>query len=138
MLESSRRNFILGLVLPLTVSACGKQPEPEQVARKFMESYYINMSLKEAQTLSMGLAKEKLENQIRLLDGQSITAGTNVPKVDIHLLSSEPGQDGEVSFIFEVTPRAQDVGKRKVYVKVRQENGRWLISQFTESDQALP
>jgi hypothetical protein len=94
--------------------------------------------LKEAQTLSMGLAKEKLENQIRLLDGQSITAGTNVPKVDIHLLSSEPGQDGEVSFIFEVTPRAQDVGKRKVYVKVRQENGRWLISQFTESDQALP
>ena len=137
MLVSSRRSFILGLVVPLTLSACAKGPEYEQVARKFMDKYYIEMSLAGAKEYTTGLAKEKLENQIKLLDGQNPGPGTDIPRVQVKLQSNEaPGPD-EASLIYEVTPHAEDVGKRKVYLKLRKEGGDWKVTQWSEGEQKI-
>jgi len=135
MNETTRRNFLASLAVPLAMAACQSQDPSQKTATQFMDRYYVNMSLQEAKGLSTGLASEKLESQLKLLDGQNITAGTNVPKVMFHLVSSEKVGDGEMAYIYEVKPEAEDIGRRKVYVKVRQENGKWLVSQFTETDQ---
>ena len=137
MSSPSRRNFFMGLLIPFAVAACQGKGAPDIVAQQFMDSYYVNMNLDGAKKLSMGLAQEKLSDQIKLLDGQTITAGTNVPKVTYRVLSSEDGADGEKSYVFEVTPHEEEVGKRKVMVKVRQDNGEWRVSQFVETPQGL-
>jgi len=139
MALSTRRKFFLSLAVPLTMSACSKQPEPERVANKFMNAYYVQIDLKEAQQLSGGLAKEKISQQVALLDGTSTGtapgAGANAPSVTYKLISQQSPSPDEAIYIFEVDPHVQDIGHRKVFVKLRQETGKWTVSQFTEEDQ---
>jgi len=139
MSGSSRRNFLLGLIIPLTLSAaCAKEAPSEQAAKKFMDAYYVRINLQDAEKLSSGLAQERLTHQISLLDGTKINANTNVPTVDFKLVSQDPPNADEASYVFEVIPHVQDIGHRKVYVKLRQDNGAWKVSQFTEEVQNPP
>ena len=130
---STRRRFFISLVLPFTMSACAKQPASEQVAKKFMEAYYVRIDLKGADQLSMGLAKEKLDHQIQLLDGQGLGKSADIPNVDINLVSTPSNTPDETTFIYQVIPHVADVGKRSVFVKLRKEDGQWKVSQFIEN-----
>jgi len=136
MSESSRRNFLLGLIVPLTMSAaCAKEPPSELIAKQFMDSYYVKINLPDAAKLTSGLAQEKLSHQMSLLDGTKINSNTNVPTVDFKLISSENPSGEEATYVFEVIPHVQDVGHRKVFVKLRRDGQNWLVSQFIEGDQ---
>lgn len=139
MSAQSRRRFLMSLMVPLTLSACAKQAPSEQTAKKFMDAYYVQIDLKQAEQLSDGLAKEKLAKQVSLLDGTSTGnspgAGANAPSVTYGLVSQQSESPDEATYIFEVNPHVQDIGKRKVFVKVRQTGGKWSVTQFTEEDQ---
>lgn len=139
MARSNRRKFFLTLAVPLAMSACAKPPVSQRVAAQFMDAYYVQIDLKAADQLSSGLAKDRLDQQIKLLDGTSTGtspgAGANAPTVTYRLVSQESPAAGEFNYIFEVDPHVQDIGKRKVFVKVREEGGKFSVSQFTEQDQ---
>ena len=138
MSANSRRRFLLSLMIPFTVSACGPKTESEQVAKKFMEAYYVKMDPKAAAEMSSGLAAEKLAQQLALLQGVAPDTGSDKPQVDVRLTSTGPAASGDdASFIYEVHSNAQDIGGRKVFVKLRQEGGKWRVSQFTEEFQGL-
>lgn len=139
MSANSRRAFLMSLVIPFTVSACGPKNESEQVAKQFMEAYYVKMDTKAASEMSSGLAADKLKQQLALLQGVAPDSASDKPQVDVRLASTPPaGAADEASYIFEVHSNAQDIGGRKVFVKVRQEGGKWRVSQFTEEFQGMP
>ena len=135
MSANSRRRFLLSLMIPFTVSACGPKTESEQVAKKFMDAYYVRMDPKAAAEMSSGLAAEKLAHQLALLQGVAPDKGSDKPQVDFRLSSTGPAAADEASYIYEVHSNAQDIGGRKVFVKLRQEGGKWRVSQFTEEFQ---
>ena len=132
MSANPRRRFLLSLIIPFTIGACTKPPASEEVAKAFIEAYYVKIDLKAAKELSQGLASEKIAQQMALTDGVAPDKGANVPKVDAHLASSGEITAQEATYIFEVKPEVPDVGARKVFVKLRQENSQWRVSQFTE------
>ncbi|HCU24050.1 MAG TPA: hypothetical protein DF383_03455 [Deltaproteobacteria bacterium] len=132
MSAQSRRRFLLSLMIPFTVSACGAGPESEKIAKQFMDAYYVKIDLEAAKKVSSGLAAEKLEKQLVLIQGLPPDQGKDLPKVNFHLSSTGDATSTEASYIFEVDPHVQDVGKRKVFVKLRQEGGEWKVSQFSE------
>ncbi len=132
MSANPRRRFLLSLIVPFTLGACADPSQSEKVAKAFIDAYYVRIDLHSAKELSQGLAKEKIDGQLALTQGQAPDQGANIPKVDAHLVSSGEASANEASYIFEVKPQVQDVGARKVFVKLRQENGQWKISQFTE------
>lgn len=134
---NSRRRFLMSLMIPFTLSACSKGPEPEKAARAFIDAYYVKIDLKAAKDLSTGLAAEKIANQMSLIEGAAPDQGADIPKVDTHLASTGEVNAEEATYIFEVKPQVQDVGARKVFVKLRQENGAWKVSQFTEESQGM-
>lgn len=139
MSANSRRAFLMSLVIPFTMSACGPKNEAEQVAKKFMDAYYVQMDPKSAAEVSSGLAAEKLQQQLALLQGVPPDTGKDKPQVDFRLTSTPAsGAVDEASYIFEVHSNAQDIGGRKVFVKVRQDSGKWKVSQFTEEFQGMP
>ncbi|HKY63792.1 MAG TPA: hypothetical protein VJR29_10260 [bacterium] len=135
MNANSRRRFLMSLMIPFTLGACSKSPEPEKAAKAFIDAYYVKIDLKAAKDLSSGLALEKIDNQIGLIAGQPPDQGADLPKVDAHLASAGEVNGDEATYIFEVKPQVQDVGARKVFVKLRHENGVWKVSQFTEESQ---
>jgi hypothetical protein len=120
------------------MAACAKQPASEQVAKQFMEAYYANFNPKAALEVSNGLAAEKLNHQIGLLEGVAPDPSSDRPKVDYRLISSGPASDNEASYIYEVHSSAKDIGGRKVFVKMRQDGGQWKVSQFSEEFQGMP
>lgn len=138
MSANSRRRFIMSLMIPFTMAACAKQPASEQVARQFMEAYYVNFNPKGALEVSNGLAAEKLNHQVGLLDGVAPDTGGDRPKVDYRLVTTGPAGDNDASYIYEVHSNAKDIGGRKVFVKMRLEGGQWKVSQFSEEFQGMP
>ena len=137
MNANSRRRFLMSLMIPFTLGACAKSSETEKVARAFVDAYYVQINLKAAKDLSQGLAAEKIANQIGLIEGQPPDQGADIPKVDVRLVSTGEVTADEATYIYEVKPQVQDVGARKVFVKLRKEGGQWKVSQFTEESQGM-
>lgn len=138
MNANSRRRFLMSLMIPFTLGACNKGPEPEKIAKAFINAYYVQIDLVQAKDLTQGLATDKIAHQMSLMDGVKPDQGANIPKVDVHLVSTGDSNAEEATYIFEVKPEIQDVGARKVFVKVRQESGAWKVSQFTEESLGNP
>lgn len=137
MSSFTRRGFLLSLTVPMAITACAKGSPSEQAATKFMDAYYVRMSLKEAANLTEGLAADKIAAQTQLLDGQTITNPSTIPTVDFYLVKKEAAESpDEAGFIYEVKSKAEDIGPRQVFVKLRSVNGVWKVTQFKEEVQA--
>ena len=137
MSQRSRRGFLLSLIVPFTVSAAAcSQPSPSQkVADQFMEAYYVRVSVKDASSYADGLAKEKLKGQLELLAGDGgPEPAKDIPRVTLNLIDKKNPSATEAIYVYEVRTHVQDVGKRMVFVKMRLEGGKWLVTQFTEDD----
>jgi len=138
MSQRSRRAFLLSLMVPFTLSAaaaCQKAPESQKIADKFIEYYYVQISVKDAVPLTSGLAKEKLQGQLQLMaDAGPPDTGADKPRVDFSLVSKKNEDADTATYVYQVVAHVQDVGKRLVYVKLRKENGQWRVTTFTEDD----
>jgi hypothetical protein len=140
MSQNSRRGFLLSLTVPLAISAaaCTQAPDSQKVADRFMEFYYVQISVKDAVALSNGLAKEKLQGQLKLMEGVGTEPSADKPKVTFSLVSHKADSEQEATYVYSVNTHVEELGKRLVYVKVRSEAGAsWMVTQFTEQD-ALP
>lgn len=140
MSQRSRRAFLLSLVVPLTLSAsaCTQPSQSQKAADQFVEAYYVQISVADAVKMATGLAKAKLDGQLKLLAGAGPEPVADKPRVTFKLISSKSAEAGEATYVYEIHTHVQDVGKRMVFVKVRQENGNWLVTQFTEDDAPPP
>jgi len=138
MSANSRRRFLLSLMIPLTIGACAKPSESEKISKDFMEAYYVRLDPKAAQAMSSGLAEDKIKHQLELLQGVAPDPSSDKPKVNYRLVSKDPANADEASYIYEVHSNAEDISGRKVFVKLREANGKWTVSQFTEQFQATP
>lgn len=130
-----RRKFLASLVVPFAVVSCTQTSESEKIARDFIQSYYVQMDLNHVLPYTEGLARDRIKSQIDLLGGQMPGAAAQIPTVDYKLLSQSSEGSEAMSYIFLITPKVSDIGKRKVYVKLRQDGKNWKVSQYTEDDQ---
>lgn len=105
------------------------------VVEEFLDQHYVHIDLNKAKEHSVGLALEKINEEIRLTSGQVIDASTRKPRVHYRLLETKEG-DRRASFLYEGTIEAEDapVFTRRWLVAARKEENRWLVSNFTEYD----
>ena len=105
------------------------------VVEEFVDQHYVHIDLQKAKTYVVGLALNKVNEEIRLTSGQVIDASTQKPKVNYRLLEKKDGQE-RASFLYEGTIRSDDGSKftRKWLIAARKEADQWRVSNFTESD----
>lgn len=126
---------LLGAFFFLVISqGCGRG-EPEDVADRFMDSYYAAANLREALQVSEGLASRKLQDQQQLLKGQSgpqTTQGRRVTYSRIERATME----GKLFFRYEVRIDIQGGGSltRKSLLAMSQGPNGWRVTNFTETD----
>lgn len=126
--------FFLGALL---LSACGKDLSTAQgVVEEFLDQHYVNIDIQKARPYTVGLALEKINEEIRLTAGQAIDASTRKPKINYRLLEKREGGGGRVSFLYEGLIQSDDGTSftRKWLVSARVEGNHWRVSNFTESD----
>lgn len=119
----------------LAFVACTSRPPSEKVAREFVESYYVETDLKRAEAVTDGLAQEKIRTSLALVEGQSINEGTRRPTISYDLLESRI-EGGEASYEFRVTIQPPDFPtlQKKSRVKLREREGVWKVTQFSDYD----
>lgn len=121
--------------MPL-LAACRRDLRTAQgVVEEFLDQHYVHIDLQKAKEYSVGLALEKINEEIRLTSGQVIDASTRKPRVHYRLLEKKGGER-RASFLYEGTIRAEDAPdfNRRWLITARKEGDRWRVSNFTESD----
>lgn len=131
------KKFPTLVILPLALLfACGRDLKTAQgVAEEFIDQHYVRIDLPKAKEYSIGLALEKINEEIRLTGGQTIDASTRKPKVRYRLVEKKEAE-GRVSFLYQGTIQAEDAPEftRRWFIMARRDGDRWRVSNFTESD----
>jgi hypothetical protein len=105
------------------------------IVEQFVDLRYVDMNLPEARQHCTGLALKKIDEEIRLTQGQLIDPTTRKPSVHYRLLNKNE-EAASVSFLYEGTVRIAEAPpfKKKWLITARKEAGVWRISNFTDFD----
>lgn len=123
-------------LLAFAAVACGRDLGTAQgVAEEFVDQHYVNIDLVKAKALTVSVARQKLNEELRLTAGQKIDASTRKPRINYRLLEKRESPE-RATFFYEGTIQSDDGTSftRKWMITARQENGQWRVSNFTEFD----
>jgi len=123
------------MLLVALAGGCGHDLNTAQgVADEFVDQHYVNIDLQRAREYSIGLARDKIDNEIRLTRGQAIDSSTRKPKVHYELIEKKQESDARISFFYKGTIEAEDAPEftRRWLVVARKEGDGWRVSNFTE------
>jgi hypothetical protein len=135
------KNFSASIAMPLCLlvtlfGGCSRDLRTaEGVVEEFVDHHYVHIDLQKAKEYSVGLALQKINEEIRLTSGQVIDASTRKPRIHYRLLEKKEA-GGRASFLYEGTIRAEDAPQftRRWLIVARKERDRWWVSNFTEFD----
>ena len=120
----------------LLAVACGRDLSTAQgVVEEFVDQHYVHIDLPKAKNLTVSVALHKVNEEIRLTEGQTVDASTHKPRVNYALLEKKERSE-RASFLYEGTIRSADGTSftRKWLINARKEANHWRVSNFTESD----
>jgi hypothetical protein len=124
------------VLLGLTLLACHPDEHTAQgVAERFVDQYYVQINLAGAKPLCAGLATKKLQEEERLIGGQTIDESTRKPLIRYKLIDKKEEGD-RPSFVFEgrIHVDGADTFTRKWIITTRREGDAWKVSNFEEFD----
>ena len=130
----ARLSYSLSLLL--LTAACDRDLSTAQgVVEEFVDQHYVHINLPKAKALTVSIALHKVNEEIRLTDGQKVDASTQKPRVHYTLLEKKESAE-RASFLYEGTIQSNDGTSftRKWLINARREGDQWRVSNFTESD----
>jgi hypothetical protein len=120
------------LILSIGLLAC-TQPtgSPQTTAQAFLERFFVEANQRAALPLTEGVARAKLEEEIRLLGDQAASTTDERPRVYYRQLSQQTQDDG-MAFHFRLTVVV--VGdppiEPELIVRVRPSGDQWRVSNY--------
>ncbi len=118
----------------LAFSGCGRDLQTAKgVVEEFIDQHYVYINLKNAKEFCVGLALQKINEEIRLTAGQVIDASTRKPKIYYRILEERVGGQ-QASFLYEGTIQMEDAPEftRRWLIRARKEGAQWHVSNFKE------
>lgn len=119
----------------LLLAGCGGAGDATArgAAEAFLDWHYVRIDLSRSRDYTVGLARRKVDERIRLTSGHSIDAGTRKPRVYYKLLERREAGGG-AAFVYELTIRPEGAGEfhRRLLVRVRREGPGWRVSNYVE------
>jgi hypothetical protein len=128
----------LGLValVGLVVGCRSDASTPRGAAELFLDAHYVEIDLPAARELTAGVARHKVEEEMRLVEGQPIDEGTRKPVVHYRLLEEHPEGGDAVRYLYRGRITVEDAGRfeRSWMVTVRRDGGGWRVTNYQELD----
>ena len=126
---------VLCAALLLALVGCGGEGDTtaQGAAEAFLDWHYVQIDLPRSREYTVGLARSKVDEQIRLTAGHAIDTGTRKPRVYYKLLERREAR-GRTAFLYRVTIRPEDGGEfsRRLLIRVRKEEAGWRVSNYME------
>jgi hypothetical protein len=129
-----RSRATLALSLLLVVGCRAGADTPRGTAERFLDAHYVRIDLPSALEFTSGVARQKVENEIRLVQGQTIDETTRRPSVHYRLLEEHPDGTAAVRYLFHGSITVEDADRleRRWLVTVRFAEGGWRVTNYEE------
>lgn len=129
---------LAGSLAAAGAAACRASDPARAAAEQFIDAYYVEIDLPRARDRAVGLARSKVEEQIRLVAGQQAPDASARPTVHYRFVDAQGAGEGgdRRGFVYELAVRI-DGGEeitRRVLVTVRDDGGAWHAANFQEMD----
>ena len=127
----------LACLLLLFLPACRSDPHSARgVAEGFLDAHYVEINLQAAKPYCTGLALSRLEDEIRLTEGQAVDESTRKPQVHYRLLEERPRGEKSTTFVYETRISVDGAGDftKKVLLTMRQDEQGWRVANYSEFD----
>ena len=135
----SRAAVVTLALMAAALSACQSSDVRQAAAERFIDELYIKIDQPAARRLATGLAASKIDEEIRLKDGQAIDDGTRQPRIHYAFVQSQ-GTDEAASLVYDlhVAPDGADAFTRRLVLTLRREDGVWKIANYTLDNPPIP
>lgn len=131
-----RRAVLAATSLVVVLAGCSSDDPARAAAERFVDRYYVEIDLARAHDEALGLARAKVEREMKLLEGVQPAEESSRPRVHYRFVEQqEPGRDRR-GFIYELTISFDggDQIQRRALVTVGEESGAWHAVNFQEMD----
>jgi hypothetical protein len=131
------RSVCAAAVCALLVLACSQSDPARGAAERFIDAYYVEIDLPRAREQTIGLAQAKVDDEMKLLEGQAAADGASRPTVNYRFVEQQDAANRDRrGFIYELTITfdGRDQVKRRTLVTVREDDGVWHAANFQEID----
>jgi len=125
------------VVFFVVVSACSRGDAARTGAEHFIDAYYVEANLPKARDEAVGLARSKIEDQVKLVSGQAPADPGQRPTISYRLLQSQDEAERDRrGFVFELSIHLDGGEKlaRRTLVTMKEEGGAWRVANFQELD----
>lgn len=115
--------------------ACRSDPAtPRGTAERFLDAHYVEIDLPAALPWTSGLARQKVEHEIELVQGVEIDDTTAKPIVRYALLEEHPDPEGGTKFLYEgkIAVAGDDGFERRWLVTVRRDPEGFRVTNYQE------
>lgn len=119
----------------ILLGACsGGEVTSRAVAERFLDAHYVHIDLPASRAYTDGVARQKVDDEIRLTSGQTIDDTTRVPRVHYRLVQEQLRGDDVVSYSYEATFRIDgaDPLERTLQLTVRRSGEGWKVTNYHE------
>jgi hypothetical protein len=125
---------LLVLAAPLVVGCRPDASTPRGAAERFLDAHYVRIDLPAARELTTGLARHKVEDEIRLVGAQEIDDSTRKPTIHYTLLEEHPDGEQAVNYLYraDITVEDADRFERRWLVTVRRDDTGWRVTNYQE------
>lgn len=131
-----RLALLAATVLVAVLAGCTSDDPARAAAERFVDQYYVEIDLTGAHEEAVGLARAKVEREMKLLEGVQPAEESSRPRVHYRFVEQqEPGRDRR-GFIYELTITFDggDQIQRRALVTVGEADGAWHAVNFQEID----
>jgi hypothetical protein len=119
----------------LLAGGCRSDPStPRGTAELFLDAHYVRIDLPAALELTAGVARRKIEDEMRLVAGQAIDEATRKPTVHYRLLEEHTDGEQAVNYVYRgrIAVEDADTFERRWMVTVRRDDGGWRVTNYQE------
>ena len=122
-------------LLALIAAGCAPKNSPRGVVDRFIDAYYVQIDLKNAEQFTAGLALDKIRKEEQLTAGQTIDSSTRKPVVH-YRLKNERIESEHATYLFLARIDVPDGGSfdRNWMISARKEGPDWKVSSFSEDE----
>jgi hypothetical protein len=126
------------LALGLVLLSCGGMKDPASVADKFVDHYYVESDQDAALPLTTGIAAMRLKDELKLTrEARMGNPGMQLRPVRVYykrVAFTGGEREREADYELDIRPQGGgDLQRGAHIVLVRQDDGTWRVSRFSES-----
>ena len=123
------------LFLVLLVAGCTSPNSARGVVDRFIEARYILIDNQQMQSVCTGLALDKIHEEMKLTEGQSIDQSTRKPVVHYSLQKTRDDGD-KTTFLFKARIDVPEGGTFKKFwmITAKKDGDTWKVSNYSEYD----